>query len=40
MKKAVNRFIGLASEGKMMFGGPIHEEAIVRIFTVKETTEK
>lgn len=36
LKKALNRLLELASDGKANFGGPIHEEAILRVFTAEE----
>ena len=36
LKKALNRFIDLTADGEAGIGGPIHEEAILRIFNIQE----
>lgn len=36
LKQCLNKFIALTEEGKANLGGPIHEEAICRIFGMKE----
>ena len=36
LKKALNRFISLTADGEAGIGGPIHEEAILRIFNIQE----
>lgn len=36
LKRGINRMIELSAEGKANLGGPIHEEAICRIFTMEE----
>ena len=36
LKKTINRFLDLTIEGKANLGGPNHEEAIIRIFSMQE----
>lgn len=36
LKAGINRLIELTADGKANLGGPIHEEAICRIFTMEE----
>lgn len=36
LKAGINKLIELTAEGKANLGGPVHEEAIVRIFTMEE----
>ncbi len=36
LKKGVNRHIEITADGKSNLGGPVHEEAICRIFGMKE----
>ncbi len=36
LKKTLNRFIELTIDGEVHIGGPIHEEAILRIFNIQE----
>jgi len=36
LKQAVNRLVELTADGKANLGGEIHEEAIVRVFTMEE----
>ncbi len=36
LKKTLNRFIELTADGEARIGGPIHEEAILRIFNIQE----
>ena len=36
LKDCVNKHLALTEEGKSNLGGPIHEEAICRIFSMKE----
>ena len=38
LKSCLNRHISATAEGKAMFGGPVHEECILRVFGAKEIT--
>ena len=36
LKTCLNKFIALTESGQADFGGPLHEEAICRVFSMKE----